>query len=222
MKERDCIKIKAAIDDLMGEEMPMFVASHISSCSECCSYADKLSQLRNLIRDSHRVTAPDDFDARLRQRLQHRSSQTRSIWSFIPTPALAAAAVFVIAASITYSLIRQHSVNTQTGKPGETASAVTPASSATQPSSDSGLALATAAQPSHTNEVENVRKKPAVLEPRAISTRSVAEVPGVTILLRDGQKGEQVMRVPQVIIGSKPVMPRDSLNRRVQYEPSVF
>src|SRR5882724_8867412 len=102
----NCNRVRSVIDDLMTDDMPPSVASHVTECRDCRDHAKTNARLRELVRDSHRVTAPADFDVRLGERLQIRTSKPRSFWAFVPTPALAAAATFVITAAITFTVLK--------------------------------------------------------------------------------------------------------------------
>src|SRR5262249_23130378 len=223
----DCLRVQGIVDEMSADDMPLFVAKHISGCSDCRQYADKLNGLRKLLRSSHRVTVPDDFDVRLRLRLQNRSEQRRSFWAFVPTPALAAAAIFLVTASITYTLVRNPATNTT--QKNDLAITSGAASQQTQPAkstNDPAPVTATAVNPAIV-QIDAPPPKRYVPTTRTVATgqRSTVasdELPGETLLLRDQKGGEQFMHVPHYITGSKSVVPKSSANRRMQYEPSVF
>ena len=223
----NCGKVRAVIDDMMTDDMPLSIDSHISTCRECRDHQTTNARLRELIRDSHRVTAPADFDARLRERLQNRTAKSRSFWSFIPTPALAAAATFVVTAAITFTLLKHmHSETTPTNNPaGPIASVSDVANKVDQKSpepatSDNSSTLQTnAAVIQHT-----VPTTAAAYNGRSNSrnSRASVETPTNPILFSDRQSGEHLIPVPRFIVGSKSVVPRGSSGKRPQYEPSVF
>jgi len=226
----NCSKVRSVIDDLMTDEMQPAVVSHISECRECRDHAKTHSRLRELIRDSHRVTAPADFDVRLRERLQNRTSKPRNFWAFIPTPALAAAATFVVTAAITFTVLKHmHGEATPTNNstdPVATVAALPTASDqknqSTETSDNSSRAQTSIPAIEHntTAIAYGGNRQPTRTQRAGVETPT--NIPGVTILLRDGQRGEQVMHVPQVIVGARSVVPRGSSSKRPQYEPSVF
>jgi hypothetical protein len=228
MKDRDCLRVQGIVDEMSADDMPLFVAKHISGCPDCRQYADKLNGLRKLLRSSHRVTVPDDFDVRLRLRLQNRSAQRRSFWAFVPTPALAAAAIFVVMFSITYTLVRNPVTNTP--KKSDAAISSGTISQQSQPaksSNESAPVIATVVNPAIVQEIDAPPSKRYVPTTRTVAAgqRSMVasdELPGETILLRDQKGVEQLMHVKKLTIGATPVMPRSSANRRIQYEPSIF
>jgi|GEM_PF-1520154 len=227
-----CSKVRAVIDDLMTDDMPPTIISHTAGCRECRDHASTNVRLRELIRDSHRVTAPADFDARLRERLQNRTARRASFWSFIPTPALAAAATFVVTAAITFAVLKHmHGETTPTNSSaGTIATAAALGDNAAQKSPDSTTGdNSTVTQPAAPITERNVPTTAAAFTGRSSSRSQRANVetpnniPDVPILVRDGQRGEQQMvHVPGMFVGAKSVVPRSSSGKRPQYEPSVF
>ncbi|HZS48427.1 MAG TPA: hypothetical protein VFC63_25380 [Blastocatellia bacterium] len=224
-KDRDCIRVQSIVDEMLADDMPLFVAKHITSCSNCSQYTNKLNGLRRLLRDSHRVTVPDDFDVRLRMRLQDRSEQRRTFWAFVPTPALAALAIFVVTFSIVYALFRHPA-------PGSGTQTTAESTSAPIAKNDNPAAANTQADPIVASDVASDidgqavpvgRRNSAGAGIKSISrldrsTASTTDIPGVPILLN----GEQVMRYPQVVFGARRVVPRSSSASRLQTEPSTF
>jgi hypothetical protein len=220
-----CSKVRAVIDDLMTDDLPPTIISHTAGCRECRDHASTNTRLRELIQDSHRVTAPADFDLRLRERLQNRTARRQSFWSFIPTPALAAAATFVVTAAITFAVLKHmHGETTPTNSPtGTIATAVN--DNATQKSSDSTTGdNSTVTQPAASVSERNVPTTAAAFNTGRSSSkgsRASVETPTNTLLVSDGQRREQEVRVPQVVVGARSVVPRGS-GKRPLYEPSVF
>ncbi len=81
--------------------------AHISSCPSCREFRDERTRLRQLVGSLEPVTAPADFDVRLRARIavERQRPARASLWPhfLMSTPAMAAAAVIVmLAASIVW------------------------------------------------------------------------------------------------------------------------
>jgi hypothetical protein len=225
-----CSSVRSVIDDLMTDDMPPAIVSHIFCCRECRDHATTNARLRELVRDSHRVTVPADFDVRLRERLQNRTTQSRNFWTLIPTPALAAAATFVVTAAITFTVLKHmHGEAAPASIPTNTIATTTTSPDkagekepSVETSDNSNRTQASIpATERNTTAIAYGSGRQTVRNPKA-SVETPTNIPGVTILLRDGQRGEQVMRVPQVIVGARSVVPRGSSGKRPQYEPSVF
>jgi hypothetical protein len=145
----------------------------------------------------------------------------------IPTPALAAAATFVVTAAITFVVLKHmHGAQDQPINPVSTPAAIAAQDNnrnpVETPTNEPPHASGRPTQPTVSTTVASYGGRSTAKNFRPNVETPTADVPGVTILLRDGQRGEQVMRVPQVIVGARSVVPRGSSAKRPQYEPSVF
>jgi len=83
------------------------IQAHIASCPSCRTFRDERTRLRQLVGSLEPVTAPADFDLRLRARIaaeRQRPARASLFPHFLlSTPAMAAAAVIVmLAASIVW------------------------------------------------------------------------------------------------------------------------
>jgi len=100
MKWMECRATRRAIDE-GGEQLSAQVVRHVASCATCLAFQNERARLRELLTSLGPVTAPADFEFRLRARI---AAQTESVGpsSFfsgfaLSTPAMAAAALVIVA-----------------------------------------------------------------------------------------------------------------------------
>jgi len=80
----NCQHIQAAIDAASPRQAPgESVRRHLTDCDGCRKYADELSSLVTLLNSTPHVTAPADFDFRLRARIATVRSEPRGPFSFL-------------------------------------------------------------------------------------------------------------------------------------------
>ena len=102
MTNRECRNTRREIDELeLGHRPSVRAAAHMAACPACQNFQAERTSLRELVGSLEPVVAPPDFDMRLRARLAAEKYDKRRQPFFarvISTPALAAAALFVIVA----------------------------------------------------------------------------------------------------------------------------
>jgi len=80
----DCQHIRTAIDTASRfEPMGESAQRHLRSCGGCRDYADEMSSFLSLLKSTPRVTAPADFDFRLRARIAEAQAKRRNPFSFL-------------------------------------------------------------------------------------------------------------------------------------------
>ena len=108
MKRRECRHVRREIDvSELNLRLSDQAQAHIASCPTCREFRDERTRLRQLVGSLEPVTAPADFDLRLRARIaaeRQRPARASLFPHFlVSTPVMAAAAVIVIlAASIVW------------------------------------------------------------------------------------------------------------------------
>ena len=101
MNETDCRAVRREIDESeLGQRLSGQIESHVASCAACAEFRSQRSRLRELVGSLAPVTAPADFDLRLRARIA-RDNAARSRQPFIfrfvmSTPGIAVAALAVM------------------------------------------------------------------------------------------------------------------------------
>ena len=103
MNGKDCRATRREIDESeLNQKLSDQARSHVASCASCRGFRAERTSLRELVGSLEPVTAPGDFDMRLRARLaSERQGRTRQPFIFrlvIGAPAIAAAALVVILA----------------------------------------------------------------------------------------------------------------------------
>jgi hypothetical protein len=99
MKWMECRATRQQIDE--GGELNAQALRHVASCAPCLAFQNERARLRELLTSLEPVTAPADFDFRLRARIaaQAESAGPRSFFSgfALSTPAMAVAALVIVA-----------------------------------------------------------------------------------------------------------------------------
>ncbi len=101
MKWMECRATRREIDE-GGEHLTAQALRHVASCAPCLAFQNERTRLRDLLTSLEPVTAPADFDFRLRARMAAQTERLgpRSFFSgfALSTPAMAGAAAVVIVA----------------------------------------------------------------------------------------------------------------------------
>ncbi len=124
----DCKAVCREIDELDRDERPgVAILAHVKTCAQCRTFYSDRFRLRELVAELPAISAPADFDFRLRARLATAKgspvTSPRMFGFSIPSVALATIAVLVGAGL---------SVRLLTGSSGESAVAVTETSRANE------------------------------------------------------------------------------------------
>ncbi len=102
MTNRECRNTRREIDELeLGHRPSVQTTTHLAACVACQQFQAERTSLRELVGSLEPVVAPPDFDLRLHARIAAEKYDKRRQPFFarlISTPALAAAALFVIVA----------------------------------------------------------------------------------------------------------------------------
>ena len=101
MNTNECRDVRQEIDQSeFGQRLSESSESHVIGCASCAAFRAERTRLRELVGSLQPVTAPADFDMRLRARIareQDQSSAQPSIFRlFMSTPAIAVAGLIVM------------------------------------------------------------------------------------------------------------------------------
>ena len=111
MTNRECRNTRREIDELeLGHRPSVQATAHVAACVACQEFQAERTSLRELVGSLEPVVAPPDFDMRLRARIAAQKYDNRRQPFFarlISTPALAAAALFVIVAGSVFWISRR-------------------------------------------------------------------------------------------------------------------
>jgi hypothetical protein len=118
MTNKGCRNTRREIDELeLGHRPGAEATAHMAACSACEKFHAERKSLRELVGGLEPVIAPPDFDMRLRARIAAEKYDKRAQPFFVrlvSTPALAAAALFVIVAGSVVWISRRPSTPTVT------------------------------------------------------------------------------------------------------------
>lgn len=213
MKTTDCRHTQREIDSSeLNQRLSDDSMAHISGCMRCRELLDRASSLRSLVAGLETVSAPPDFDMRLRARLatEKRPNATWiNFWRQAPgVPAIAFA--FSLLVLITVALYLRSSSTPQVAgtlqpaapsvaitKPAETTAAKTQSTSATQTGGNlTGGGDASVSAPEPANRPTGVRRagKPtpeltAVAKSPGIASREYSVNPAETVNRDAGANG---------------------------------
>ena len=125
MKWTECRATRQEIDE-GGEQLSAQALRHVATCAPCLAFQNERTRLRELLTSLEPVTAPADFDFRLRARIaaQTDSVGPRSFFSgfALSTPAMTVAALVIVVLGASIVWIEQR------GAKQESAVAVNPPS----------------------------------------------------------------------------------------------
>src|SRR4051812_30877097 len=96
-----CREVRQEIDQSeLRQALSVKGEAHVANCAACQTFRDERLRLRELVRGLKPVTAPADFEMRLRARITRERDLPKQPFIFrlmVSTPAIVVAAVLVIA-----------------------------------------------------------------------------------------------------------------------------
>ena len=155
MKWKECRATRQQIDE--GGELSAQALRHVASCAPCLAFQNERARLRELLTSLEPVTAPADFDFRLRARIAAQTEKLgpRSFFSgfALSTPAMAVAAVVIVALGGSIVWIQQRGAKQATvavNSPSQVETRNSTTADNPQPSKQAGVPDSTAS-PTGTN-----------------------------------------------------------------------
>jgi hypothetical protein len=142
MRSMNCHDIRRKIEETELDQFPGDeAAAHLNACESCREFQKERAALRQLVGSLGMVSAPADFDFRLRARLAATNgarSRRRSLFGFLPAPgmpaiALAASFALLVAAAVVFKQVRPSAPHGAQGNAQLASAPVAPSS--TSPSS---------------------------------------------------------------------------------------
>jgi len=117
----NCQSCQIEIEELeLGEPLSDAASLHVNACEECRAFRDERQSLRRLVGGLGTVSAPPDFEFRLRARLAaasnggNRHFPLRTFFASAPAVALAASFALLVAGVIIYKQVRTKTAATPT------------------------------------------------------------------------------------------------------------
>jgi len=131
MSKSICTTIQRELDEMaLNEDCSVVSLEHLTQCDECRDYYQKQTKLREMVGSLGTVSAPPDFEIRLRSRLA-RDNASRApfinLWSLRQQNAVVATVLVLLigGAILVTQLIKR---NSEPPRVAESAQATTPAS----------------------------------------------------------------------------------------------
>jgi hypothetical protein len=208
-----CNQIKRIIDEADRPDAIAFEASqHMASCAACGAFADERARLKELIASAGRVSAPADFDIKLKARLLE-VKERKSRWWVVPAgylklgAATAALVVAVVAAQTSNLFSGSEQLQAPADNMAMNQPSNPPAGGAIIPRPFAGnedLAPAIGMPATHTPVryvVRNNRRQARTAAP----VRGFIAEDGTTVLMR-GPGGELEVPVPTISVGAQSLL----------------
>jgi hypothetical protein len=207
-----CKHIQKRIDEADKPDLlPFDVSEHVIQCVECGRFANERSALRDLVAAGTRVSAPINFDARLKARLAEVKAK-RSVWWF-GSPGYfrlgaATAGLVVIVFAAQYGGLFSDNAPKPAEPPVESAVTIPspkPSEAAPTPPPNDGIEstspLLAVKRP---NGAPKAGRAQAFIGRAAVEVDFTAEDGGV-VLVR-GRNGEIDVQMPTVSVGAQPLL----------------
>jgi hypothetical protein len=143
MNAKECRATRREIDESeLNQRLSDQARTHVAVCAACCDFEVERASLRELVGSLEPVTAPGDFEMRLRARIAREQGSARQpfILRFVTsTPAIAAAALVVMLATSLIWLVQRNTSQSPlaaapTASPSAASGTVANAGESTQPS----------------------------------------------------------------------------------------
>lgn len=213
-----CHQVRARFDpsDVASAE----VNEHLARCADCRAYVEDMRHVYGLLAEwkFERVAVPDDFESRLRRRLDERRTTppVRRLLFTAPSMAIAASLLVATVAGVIYFLISPQTPPQVSPRSSETATRdlrhETRAHSFPSPA-PSLLPPSESTPPSHTPPEETAGVAASLPRHRQSTARYPRLVmeptsTGVVLFIRDEETDEEsIVPIPPVVFGSRPLFP---------------
>ncbi len=239
MTSTDCRNTRREIDELeLGQRPSAQATAHTNVCVDCRTFQAERASLRELVGSLDPVVAPPDFDIRLRARIAAEEYDKRRPPFFarlISTPALAAAALFVIVAGSVFWISRRPSitptpptspvvannVNNQSPVPA-TENQPNPGANTTAPEPGNDVAIndpiRTPHRPRSSRSSEQYNVEPVEVIRQTDSDQAYVPSRPVEFALRDENGKTRRISLPPVSFGAQNLVGNN--RREVAYSPS--
>jgi hypothetical protein len=206
-----CNHTKKLIDEAdRPERLPLEASSHIALCEGCKVFASERAGLRELIGSSARVTAPANFDALLRERID--ASRARGPFAWLggvgymrlgAATAVLLVAVFAGLYSGFFSSDRQATTHQPVASAQPTETASTLQTAPTAPASRITPVHSIAQTVSVGGRRAGGRRM--ILPKTELTDPDLAGIDPAVVILR-GPEGERELPMPAVSVGAQPLM----------------
>jgi hypothetical protein len=233
MSGKVCREVRREIDQSeLGQSLSANAETHVAACPGCAEFRGQRSRLRELVGALTPVTAPLDFDMRLRARLAREREAPRQpfIFRFVmstPGIVLAAVLVLVVGTIVFISQRKPQSQSLASGRGGD--HVVTPAPEPAPAVKDENPDAAGITMPANADHQGKPKQSPLLVRNPPRLTMPVNAAPQVNDL---SAKGAQIVRATdrsgEVSLGAplKPMVvtmyDEHGATRKIQLPPISF
>jgi len=235
MSKNNCEVIRQELDELMlGETISASAVEHLRECAQCREFNEKQTRLRQIVGGLGTVSAPPDFDFRLRARLATANSAAFHFWPVVRRGLAFAAAllVFVMGAILVRNVFNRPAEPVQVATTDQHNTAPPPQPATVEQRHDSGpvpqFTASSSDKPSQAarNERPARIKRPVVAEDfsseRALLYKDREPVGTFEVLPQDssqqsykfsfddGRGNARTIYVPTISFGSQRMLPTGS------------
>lgn len=231
MSKNNCEVIRRELDELtLGETISATAVEHLRECAACREFNQKQTRLREIVGSLGTVSAPADFDFRLRARLANDANGASFHFWPLARRGLAFAAVllvFVVGAMLVRNAFNRPVENLQVADQHNTAPAPAPTVESRQESNPAPQVVASSGSDKHPQTVKNDRpvrnRRPLVAEDfsneRAIVYKDREPAGTFEVLPQDsslqsykfsfddGRGNARTISVPTISFGSQRMLP---------------
>jgi hypothetical protein len=232
MSGKVCREVRREIDQSeLGQSLSANAEAHLAACPGCAEFRGQRSRLRELVGALTPVTAPVDFDMRLRARLAREREAPRQPFIFrfvLSTPGIVAAAVLVLVVGIVVfiSQRRPQSPSLVSGRGGD--HVVTPAPEPAPAVKDENPDAAGITTPANADHQGKPKPSPLLVRNPPRLTVPVNEAPQAYDLSAKGAQIVRADRPGEVSLGA-PLRPmvvtmydEHGATRKIQLPPISF
>lgn len=243
MKQTECNYTRLEIDENeLGAALSSRALQHLRECPDCQEFNTKQTKLRQIVGSLEMVSAPADFDFRLRARLASSDKASNYQFLSVRSPAFAVAVLVLVAlgafAFLRQFVPREQQLATNPPQSTEKTSAqvkepVVPAQTGqevqahTESSSEQGVASATESPRRSAGPTPGHKRQPAVAEfssttaplirdgqpfARMAFPLDVAQE-SFTVSVDDGRGSSRTISLPSVSFGSRRVLAGRNVNQ---------
>jgi hypothetical protein len=204
-----CSTIRRVIDETDDpSNLTYQTAAHVEGCGSCRQFAAEREQLRRLLLEPRRVSAPANFEAMVARRLAERGGR-RPFWQatgfYLRT---AGAAVALACLVMVVQMARFKTVSPTYTRPLESAASLAPEAIENNVTKSPVKPLAVGGG-KVTSPVHGIRPRGGLVRPAPEVTAAIADMapqPRALLLVRNAGS-EQEIAVPMVSVGAQPWVP---------------
>jgi len=216
-----CSSARIVIDEVANpSSLPFETAAHVESCGSCRQFSREREQLRKLLLEPARVSAPANFELMVARRLAQRNSERRPFWlagGFYLRLAGTATALACLILVVQVTLLRPAPTSYSTPEQPVITSSATenvpiPSPDHSGPGSDATAAIRKIPRALPVRAL-TVKHPPLTTDSDRMMTAAISNIvakPRAILLVRNSGS-EHEIAIPMVSVGAQPWVPVSSV-----------